>query len=588
MASKEDCRTDKERMRRLTQVFEYLITKGLSYHEDTLLEKQFLSSLLDDKNKEGLCPLALAAKRSSQEMFKLLINCPGVYKLLDTVEGISNIYSYDITDVDSAPKCSGKSVLELIMANSHERPSQYFQFTEICPILNIIRDKWQSYRKWYWTWGVIHLLLMTINTLISVSAVPRSLEARSLSIANKSETVNVERLSPKQAAVTFLAGSYDILHLAYAVFMFCQEIYQLIVRHPAISQLTNPVGDTYYRALLILFGISTVISFSLHYYDQSASPIPRCCELIFGWAFLMFFTRGIKTFSFFTVIMQAAFGDLLRFFIVYSVILVPYSAAMTIIFQNPGSITVEFANFWSSLFSMFQLTIGLIELDVTNGSNYPELALILFITFLAMAYILLLNMVIALLSETCSRVSSNRQSQWHLQKLGIILYIESRLLPRHRKVCGSWQDVKLFHPDSPHNQHTPRGIKQQLLPKHSRDASQNTSVTVKRLHYKVKSLVQSSKPATKHPGASMDSLKDEHDELDGYERQELQHLDELEHREYVIRDGLNPGNTGVLFGQSMKRDLNATINPVLKTQNRLHRGRSKSKKYKRNHVAPED
>ena len=68
----------------------------------------------------------------------------------------------------------------------------------------------------------------------------------------------------------------------------------------------------------------------------------------------------------------------------------------------------------------------------------------------------------------------------------------------------------------------------------------------------------------------------------------LQHFDELEHREYVIRDGLNPGNTGVLFGQSMKRDLNATINPVLKTQNRLHRGRSKSKKYKRNHVAPED
>ena len=112
MASKEDCRTDKERMRRLTQVFEYLITKGLSYHEDTLLEKQFLSSLLNDKNKEALCPLALAAKRSSQEMFKLLINCPGVYKLLDTVEGISNIYIYDITDVDSAPMCSGKSVLD--------------------------------------------------------------------------------------------------------------------------------------------------------------------------------------------------------------------------------------------------------------------------------------------------------------------------------------------------------------------------------------------------------------------------------------------------------------------------------------------
>ena len=85
----------------------------------------------------------------------------------------------------------------------------------------------------------------------------------------------------------------------------------------------------------------------------------------------------------------------------------------------------------------------------------------------------------------------------------------------------------------------------------------------------------------------MDSLKDEHDELDGYERQELQHLDELEHREYVIRDGLNPGNTGTLFGQSMRRDLNATINLIVKPQNGRPIGRSKFKRYKKNYVKPE-
>ena len=53
-------------------------------------------------------------------------------------------------------------------------------------------------------------------------------------------------------------------------------------------------------------------------------------------------------------------------------------------------------------------------------------------------------MIIALLSETCSRVSTNRESQWHLQKLGIILYIEFRLLHKHRKVCG--REIKVTLP----------------------------------------------------------------------------------------------------------------------------------------------
>ena len=148
----------------------------------------------------------------------------------------------------------------------------------------------------------------------------------------------------------------------------------------------------------------------------------------------MFFTRAWKPFSIFTVIMQSAFVDIARFAVMYIVILVPFSAAMTILFQS-ASEEHSFSDLHRSLLEMFQLTLGLTDID-TNDATYPELAILAYISYLTITYILLLNMVIAVLSDTCSRVTSSRQSQWHLQKLGIILFIETRLPQKKRLNIG--------------------------------------------------------------------------------------------------------------------------------------------------------
>lgn len=434
------------RIGRLKKTFQHLIK--------VIGNSQNLADILNRKDSKGYTPLTLSARNSSKDMFELIINCSGVYKLLNDVDSVSHSYIYDVTEVDSAIDNGDKSVMNIIMSKSHESPSDYFEFTELCPILNLIKMKWTKYQYFYFGWGALHLLLMCLYTAATV-------------------------LSAGQFKTTI-----DITTTIYAILLTIQELYQTIRQRS--FQLTNPMGDGPYRLLLMLFGFTTLLTLILQVVSTIGSEMARSFSLIFGWVFTMFFTRGIKSFSYFTVMMQMALGDLFRFTIVYLIILVPFSTAMMILYKhNPSNPSEQFTDIWASIFTMFQLTMGLVELDSLGLAYYSELATIFYIAFLATAYVLLLNMVIALLSETCARVSSNKQSQWHLQKLGIVLYIERRLPARYRRVCGNSEQVRLFQPEK-ENPDTPREINQYY---HGGQKQQNTT---KRFYLEVKTLTQRS------------------------------------------------------------------------------------------------
>ena len=277
-------------------------------------------------------------------------------------------------------------------------------------------------------------------------------------------------LFPSKFAVV---DAFLAIYLIYIGYVLVQEIYQLIKRPPALSQFFNPVGNFYYRALLILYGGFTLASYPAYYANSLAMHVPQTIGLILGWAFLMFFTRGVKGFSYFTVIMQTAFEDIARFVVVYLVILIPFSAAMTIIFQF--SDMTEFNTFWNSLLSMFKLTLGLLETDFSQGSHYPGLANTLYIAFLAVAYILLFveyGDCIALC--TCSQVSANRQSQWYLQKLGIILLIECRLLPATRSYPGQSKKFRVRQVAGQEKSCVPESFDLQAFPFYLRDMDSAT------------------------------------------------------------------------------------------------------------------
>lgn len=74
------------------------------------------------------------------------------------------------------------------------------------------------------------------------------------------------------------------------------------------------------------------------------------------------------------------------------------------------------AAFGTFLLDLFKLTIGVGSLEeMVQGTQYPEVCLILSVIYIVLSFVLLLNMLIALMGQTVSMVSKESKKIWKLQ-----------------------------------------------------------------------------------------------------------------------------------------------------------------------------
>lgn len=71
--------------------------------------------------------------------------------------------------------------------------------------------------------------------------------------------------------------------------------------------------------------------------------------------------------------------------------------------------------FSTFLLDLFKLTIGMGELDMIHSAKYPAVFLVLLVTYIILTFVLLLNMLIALMGETVGQVSKESKKIWKLQ-----------------------------------------------------------------------------------------------------------------------------------------------------------------------------
>lgn len=71
--------------------------------------------------------------------------------------------------------------------------------------------------------------------------------------------------------------------------------------------------------------------------------------------------------------------------------------------------------FSTFLLDLFKLTIGMGDLEMLESTKYPAVFIILLVTYIILTFVLLLNMLIALMGETVGQVSKESKHIWKLQ-----------------------------------------------------------------------------------------------------------------------------------------------------------------------------
>lgn len=86
-----------------------------------------------------------------------------------------------------------------------------------------------------------------------------------------------------------------------------------------------------------------------------------------------------------------------------------------------------FTNISYTTLQLFKFTIGMGDMEFTEDYQYKEIFYILLIGYIILTYILLLNMLIALMNRTVEKITTESASIWKLQVSYVTLYVHRYL-----------------------------------------------------------------------------------------------------------------------------------------------------------------
>ncbi|KAK1894893.1 Transient receptor potential cation channel subfamily V member 5 [Dissostichus eleginoides] len=377
-------------------------------------------------NYRGLTPFKLAAREGNTVAFQHLVN---KRRVVQWSLGPLTSNLYDLSEIDSW--ADNMSVLELIVG-SHQREGR--RILELTP--------WNLYGKHYFRLLLLLYLLYIGTFTLCCAYRPLKDAPENYSDSEMDKTIRVQK-TLQESYVTHednvrLAG--EIISLLGAFVILVLEIPDILrvgaKRYFGQTALGGP-----FHVILISYACLVVLLCVFRACEVQGEDVVMSVCLVLGWSNVMFFARGFEMLGPYVIMIQKIiFGDLTKFMWLSFIVLIGFSSSLWMVYmtQEPDSIP-SYRSFPITLFSQFELSVGLIDLPVDHTITTPPIVHVLHCTFSVVSYILLLNLLIAMMSDTHWRVAQERDELWRTQVVATTLMLE-RKLPRclwpRLGVCG--------------------------------------------------------------------------------------------------------------------------------------------------------
>ncbi|XP_076125630.1 LOW QUALITY PROTEIN: transient receptor potential cation channel subfamily V member 4 [Alosa pseudoharengus] len=407
----------RDNTRFVTKMYDLLLIKSAKLYPDSNLEMI--------PNNDGMSPLMMAAKLGKIGVFQHIIRREIKdeearhlsRKFKDWAYGPVYSSLYDLSSLDT---CGEEvSVLEILIYNSHIENRHEMLAVE--PINELLRAKWQKFGAVTFYISVIsYLFTMIVFTLV---AYYRPTEGR----------------PPPYSYVTsadYLRLAGELITVGSGVFFFLSNIKDLFLKKcPGVNSLF--IDGRSFQLLYFIYSVLVLVAAALYLSGIESYVSVMVFALVLGWTNMLYFTRGLKLTGTYSIMIQKIlFKDLFRFLLVYVLFMIGYASALVSLLTVCPTVcpgpegcpkypkcrdTDTFSNF---LLDLFKLTIGIGELEMIQSTEYPVVFLILLVTYIILTFVLLLNMLIALMGETVGQVSKESKKIWKLQWATTILDIE--------------------------------------------------------------------------------------------------------------------------------------------------------------------
>ncbi|XP_076131150.1 transient receptor potential cation channel subfamily V member 1-like [Alosa pseudoharengus] len=406
----------------IIKMYDHILTRAAQLHPKVKLE--------EIENKQGLTPIKLAAKKGKIELFKHMLHREFQDKKTRhlsrkfTEWAYGPVYSslYDLSSLDSYET---KSVLEIVV---HGEIPNRLEMLQVEPLNGLLEEKWRRFAHPIFLFRLmVYLIYLSIFSIVTYFW--------------KHESTALPPYPLEKTLHGHLLLSGQVILLLGSVYFFFKGLSDLRRKQRTIESFpVDGFCDLLFFIQAVLFLVSVVLYFC------SRREYLGCIELCLAlsWVNLLYYFRGSKNMGIYSVMMQKMIlGDILHFFVVYMVFLFGFSAAVFTLLDKPINQTVLESkntkgidrtckkparqNLTATALELFKFTIGMGDLEFTEQYRYKEVFYVLLISYIVLTYILLLNMLIALMSKTVQRTSEESANIWRLQRAITILDIERHL-----------------------------------------------------------------------------------------------------------------------------------------------------------------
>ncbi|XP_021093816.1 transient receptor potential cation channel subfamily V member 3 isoform X4 [Heterocephalus glaber] len=197
------------------------------------------------------------------------------------------------------------------------------------------------------------------------------------------------------------------------------------------SDLQSILSDAWFHFVFFIQAVLVILSVFLYLFAYKEYLACLVLAMALGWANMLYYTRGFQSMGMYSVMIQKVIlHDVLKFLFVYIVFLLGFGVALASLIEKCSDDSEDcssYGSFSDAVLELFKLTIGLGDLKIQQNSTYPILFLFLLITYVILTFVLLLNMLIALMGETVENVSKESERIWRLQRARTILEFEKML-----------------------------------------------------------------------------------------------------------------------------------------------------------------
>jgi len=238
-------------------------------------------------------------------------------------------------------------------------------------------------------------------------------------------------ISPSENAWRTVFVALQVHKVGYVAYFMVHEVLQFKQDGTVWDYLFDPWNLLDVPAYaMVLLGVV------LQELDPSSSRLKAVdgitCLLI--WFKLLYYMRPFKLFGPMVYVIFLVIFDIRIFLIILFVVVIGFGNAFYVINGGKGDDLEAFRSITHSLRTAISYCLGTFELQDLDNSLYPALMTVLWLVFMVVVAIILLNLLIAIISESYDKVSAGKIPAWRLEQAKVLIDIYAGM-PRCEKQC---------------------------------------------------------------------------------------------------------------------------------------------------------